>query len=181
MQPSKISASPNSTGWGNGIVAGEKSLELLKLSLLHEDKIYRHSFHRGRLDRVKKAIEARRDAGLSGVEACAEYLRRVWSSCQIEIGLAMQAKHRLQFTDVSVCFVFGVPAAWDDYTISRMKEAVCTSGVLNVGGKIAKMETITEPEAAATTILPQLHTASSLKVSSRFVFASISCLCIHQG
>lgn len=151
--------------WGSGIAAGEDKFTLFKLSLLHPDALRQgDQQHPERLATVRHAFAKLEAAGRGGVDVVSDYLRRLWAAAGNQIHAEMRVRE-LEPADIDIRFVFGIPAVWGEDAVSRMKEAINNSCLLQLPGRLpASLSFIAEPEAAAIAVLPQMARGGGLKV-----------------
>jgi hypothetical protein len=154
LQPSVLGVTGS---WGHGVAANEDKFTLFKLTLLHPDDL-RQSYRETpeHLAAVQDALYKIDAANKLGIDVVKEYLSRLWAAAK-PILLGKLAEEGLDFGDVDVRFVFGIPAVWDDQARSRMKKAIESSGLLASPGRPpAPFAFLPEPEAAAIALLPRL-------------------------
>lgn len=160
--PSTLNVGPNvGPNVLHSIPSNATTLKLLKLSLPHEEDLPDHPDHVENLDQVRQAIRMIRHTGMKGVEAVAEYLRRLWKDCQCDI---IENAMPVMLEDMAVRIVFTIPASWGEDAICRTRHAVEASGILKIGRGPAAMEFLTETEAAALAILPQFVNSTSCEI-----------------
>ena len=152
--------------WGDEVTADDVArLSLLKLALLHPDAIQSaNPEYPGRTATVRAEIDKIWAAGKTGPGATAEYIGRllpdIFAQVQGKIGA-----FGLRFADLSVRFVFGIPAVWGNDAIARLRDAVEDSDILRLlDGRPAPMDFMTEPEAAAIALVPAIASTHALQV-----------------
>ncbi|KAK4234783.1 hypothetical protein C8A03DRAFT_37410 [Achaetomium macrosporum] len=101
----------------------------------------------------------------SGVDAVAEYIKRLWADVSEFLTKTLKGISTLDFDPWNVRFVFGVRAVWQEDAVLRMKQAIEKSRILSLsGGRLASFDFVPEPEAAAIAVLPQLLQHRDLKL-----------------
>ena len=167
MQPTVLgSGGGGGPAWGNQIAADNVAkLALVKLALLHPDTIQSaNPEYPGHIATVKAEIDKISAAGKTGPMAVAEYLACLRPDLTHQVQEAMEA-FGLRPADVSVRFVFGIPAVWGNDAMARMREAIEASGILTLAdGRPAPMDFIAEPGAAALALVPKIARSSALQV-----------------
>lgn len=167
LQPTVLGTSAaGGPAWGNEVAADNVArLALLKLALLHPDTIQSaNPEFPGHIAAVKAEIDKIGTAGKTGPKAVAEYIACLRPSLTTRVQEYMGGLG-LRPADVSVRFMFGIPAVWGNDAIARMREAIETSNILTFNdGCPAPMDFIAEPEAAALALVPEISRSHALQV-----------------
>jgi hypothetical protein len=104
------------------------------------------------LDKIRAATCFNR-----GIDAVAEYIRRLWICIGNALDYSLLPLCGPTPDSIDVRFAFGIPAVWQMDAIDRMKKAIEDSGILCLGGgRLASLDFVLEPEAAAVALLPRL-------------------------
>ncbi len=151
--------------WGDEVKPDDPTrLALLKLALLHPDAIRSaNPEYPGRIAAVRSDVDRIGAAGKTAPEAVAQYIGCLLPDLVGQISDAV-ADRGLQPADVSLRFVFGIPAVWGNDAVARMREAIEASGILMLAGCPAPMDLIAEPEAAAIALVPEIARSHALQV-----------------
>lgn len=161
------SGSDDELGWGDAVAADDPArLALLKLALLHLDTIRSaNPEYPAHIAAVMEEMDRIGSAGKTGPGAVAEYVGHLRAGLIAHLKDVMAAAG-LRPADVSLRFVFGIPAVWGGDAVARMREAVEASGILMLDhhGCPAPMDFIAEPEAAALALVPEIARSHALQV-----------------
>lgn len=161
LQPTILGKIKRDDNWGTGVKSADDKLTLLKLALL-DDELKVDPEHPEYTRVVQQELYKIAAAGYDGVTVLAEYMRRMWLSAKNQIERGVAARFRDEPVNLTVSFVFSIPAVWGERTIERMEQAIAGSGITD---NAAFVDLMLEPEAAALAVLPAVAKRASLVVS----------------
>lgn len=134
-------------------------LRFFKLLLLEEDDLRKYVKFSPQIENAKTEMKR---LGKSSIEVVADYLRELWGHA---ITIIKEAKGEALIDSVPLHVIVTVPAIWTDYARDRMRRAVELAGICEprLLGE-TKLSLISEPEAAALSVLPGLKGRPDLQV-----------------
>ncbi|KAI1355987.1 hypothetical protein F5Y01DRAFT_301565 [Xylaria sp. FL0043] len=150
--------------WGFKIPTGVETIEWFKLLLLEDRDLEKHLQRSSHLLEAKKLLSKLR---LNSGRVISDYLKALWNHTIEQI---RDAKGPTVIDGMPFNVVVTVPAIWTDYARNRMREAAKRAGILDERG-IDKtvLSFISEPEAAAIAMMPELENRGDLKIGDSFV------------
>lgn len=167
LEPTELGVGEASETYGSGIAAGEDKFTLLKLLMLDPEELRDADNPQG-YEVIQQAVDKTKTR-YTGVEAVAEYIKRLWADASQGVKAYLALAGQLQPEDVETRFVFGVPALWKPEATEKMRLAIARSGILAFGRSLAAdLRFVDEPVAAAMAVIPNMARLGRVEVRVPF-------------